>query len=192
VNQQEAAAWEIHQLLKKLGVAYAVIGGMAVQFWGEPRLTQDVDVTVAVPVEDTEYIVHEVLKIFKPRIDNALDFAIQNRVLLVRAGNDCPMDISLGLPGYEDEVMRRSVKYQVAPRKSINICSAEDLIIHKAIASRPQDIRDIESIVYRQRDILDESYIRQWLKEFADILYRPEILGYFEHPWRKIHDEATR
>lgn len=192
MNQQEAAAWEIHQLLKKMGTAYAIIGGMAVQFWGEPRLTQDVDMTVAVPVEDSEFFVREVLKIFKPRIENALDFAVQNRVLLIRASNGCPMDISLGLPGYEDEVMRRSIAYQVAPRKTIHICSAEDLIIHKAIASRPQDIRDIESVVYRQRDMLDEGYIRQWLKEFADILYRPEILGYFEYPWRKIHNEGAR
>jgi hypothetical protein len=30
------------------------------------------------------------------------------------------------------------------PEKSIRICSAEDLIIHKAVAGRPQDVADIQ------------------------------------------------
>jgi hypothetical protein len=69
------------------------------------------------------------------------------------------------------------------------LCSAEDLIIHKAVAGRPQDIRDIEGIVYRQRDKLEVTYIRQWLREFAEILYKPEIIEIFEQPWRKVHKQ---
>lgn len=39
MNAQEAAAWEMHQFFDSLGLPYAVIGGMAVQWWGEPRAT---------------------------------------------------------------------------------------------------------------------------------------------------------
>jgi predicted nucleotidyltransferase len=69
----------------------------------------------------------------------------------------------------------------------IRLCSAEDLIIHKAIAGRPQDIRDIEGIVYRQQTALDVAYIRQWLEAFEEILANPEINQRFEMPWRKIN-----
>lgn len=42
----------------------------------------------------------------------------------------------MGLPGYEDEVMRRAVEFELEPGKAIQVRSAEDLIIHKAIAGR--------------------------------------------------------
>lgn len=38
----------IHQALAALGHRHALIGGLAVQFWGQPRLTRDVDVTVLI------------------------------------------------------------------------------------------------------------------------------------------------
>jgi hypothetical protein len=120
-------------------------------------------------------------------MENALSFARQNRVVLVRATNGCNVDISLALPGYEDEMMRRVVQYELAPGKAVRICSAEDLVIHKAIAGRPQDVYDIEGIVFRQRDVLDVGYIRLWLNDFAELLARPEMLIHFEVPWSKIH-----
>jgi hypothetical protein len=49
VNQREQAAWEAHEYFTQLGVRYAFIGGTAVQFWGEPRFTADIDLTVATP-----------------------------------------------------------------------------------------------------------------------------------------------
>jgi hypothetical protein len=61
------------------------------------------------------------------------------------------VDISLALPGYEDELFRRAVDFEVEPGKSIRLCSAEDLVIHKAVAGRPQDVMDIEGVVLRQR-----------------------------------------
>ena len=83
--------------------------------------------------------------------------------------------------------MLRAVDYEMDPGKSIRIYSAEDLIIHKAVAGRPQDIRDIEGIVYRQRDALDASYIRRWLSDFADVLADPEVQNRFERSWKRVH-----
>lgn len=31
MNEQEAAAWELHEFFRSLGLPYAVIGGLAVQ-----------------------------------------------------------------------------------------------------------------------------------------------------------------
>ncbi|MDW8319219.1 MAG: nucleotidyl transferase AbiEii/AbiGii toxin family protein [Anaerolineae bacterium] len=188
MNQQEAAAWELHQFLRSLGLPYAVIGGMAVQWWGEPRATRDVDLTViAPPDQPTSVFIQQVLDRFPARIENALEFARRSRVILIAASNGCPVDISLGLPGYEEEVMRRAVEFELEPGKAIRVCSAEDLIIHKALAGRPQDVRDIEGIVYRQRDNLDTAVIRRWLRAFAELLDNSEIVERFERPWRRVH-----
>ncbi len=188
MNAQETAARELHEFFQSLGLPYVVIGGLAVQLWGEPRVTKDVDLTVAVPTDRPSGVfVQQVLDRFSPRIENALEFAQRSRVILIEASNGCPVDISLGLPGYEDEVMGRAVEFELETGKMIRFCSAEDLIIHKAIAGRPQDVRDIEGIVYRQRDALNVTIIRRWLQDFAELLENHEIVDRFERPWESIH-----
>jgi len=187
MNAQEAAAWELDQFFRALGLPYAVIGGMAVQWWGEPRATRDVDLTVMAPLDQpSSTFIRQVLGRFPGRIENAEEFARRNRIILITASNGCPVDISMGLPGYEEEVMQRATEFELEPGKAIRICSAEDLIIHKAIAGRPQDVRDIEGVVYRQRRALDVTTIRRWLRAFAELLDNPEIIERFERPWQRI------
>jgi hypothetical protein len=192
MNEQEEAAWELHLFLTDLGVSYAIIGGMATQYWGEPRFTQDVDVTVIAPPEESAQVIQQIVERFSARIPDAATFARRNRVILVRASNGCPLDISLGLPGYEASVMHRAADYDLEPDKRVHICSPEDLIIHKAVAGRPQDVRDIEGVIYRQRQALDVSYLRCWLNAFADVLADPEIRLRFERPWKRVHPARSR
>jgi hypothetical protein len=73
MNEQETAAWEIHEFFQSLGLPYAVIGGLAVQWWGEPRVTKDVDLTVVAPLDQpSSALVQQVLDRFSARIENAL------------------------------------------------------------------------------------------------------------------------
>jgi predicted nucleotidyltransferase len=95
------------------------------------------------------------------------------------------MPSSADWPGYEDELFRRAIDVELEPGKVIHVCSAEDLIIHKAIAGRPQDLADIDGVVLRQGKRLNTTCIRQWLKEFSDILAGSEILERFERAYRK-------
>lgn len=184
--EHEEAAWEVHQVLTNLGFPYAIIGGMAVQEWGDPRFTKDIDLTILAPLEDLEGTIETILSHFTSRVDDPLDLAIRSRMIVVQATNGYPIDMSLGVPGYEEEVMRRSVSYKLASGKEVRLCSAEDLIIHKAVAGRPQDIRDIEGVIFRQRRELDHKYIHHWLTIFSDILETSEVLERFERPYRKL------
>lgn len=137
-------------------------------------------------MDDPDTFIKQILDRFDSRVKDAHQFARKSRVILVKASNDIPLDISLGLPGYEDQVVERAIWYEVAPGKQIRLCSAEDLIIHKAVASRPQDIRDIEGVIYRQGSQLDAAYIRQWLTIFAELLENPDILQRFEQLWKQV------
>ena len=51
VGPLAGALRQLSQLLDRLGLPYMVIGGVANLVWGEPRTTQDVDVTVSVARE---------------------------------------------------------------------------------------------------------------------------------------------
>lgn len=82
--------------------------------------------------------------------------------------------------------MKRSVDCKIGKGCIIKICSAEDLIIHKAVAGRAQDIADIESIILRQGNKLDISYIRKWLQEFSNLLETNEVIDRFDKPWKQL------
>jgi len=186
MNLQFKAAQEVHQFFIKEGISYAIIGGIALQRWGEPRFTRDVDITILVNLSNEKEILKKILSVFSPRISNALEFAIKNRICLVQSKEGCEIDISLGITVYEEEVIHRTVDYHLRGENVIKICSAEDLIIHKAVAGRPQDLLDIESIFMRQGNNLDVKYIRKWLKEFSKILEMREILKRFDEPWKRL------
>ncbi len=170
-----AAAVEILDWLRAGGWESCLIGGMAVQRWGEPRLTQDVDVTVLVGPGLEPAFVDATLAGFSGRRPDARAFALAYRVLLIRAGNGVPVDLALGGTGFEIESVRRSTAWEIEPGCRVPTCSAEDLIVHKLIAGRPRDIADLDGIVGRQAGQLDMELIRRWVAGFADVLENPDL-----------------
>ncbi|MCJ7513577.1 MAG: nucleotidyltransferase [Anaerolineales bacterium] len=179
MNRQLNAALAMHDFFfENLKLNYTVIGGIALQFWGEPRFTLDLDLTVEDRL-DLGDLVKMTTEAFGSRVSDPYQFARQHRILLLSV-EDVNVDIALALQGYEESLFERSQTYEVEPGKSIHICSAEDLIIHKALAGRSQDLADIEGVIYRQRDLLDVRYIRSWLRKFSSALDNPELLAHFE------------
>lgn len=156
---------------------------------GEPRFTRDVDVTVFVNLGDEAKVIKKIITVFSPRITNAFEFALKNRVCLVKTKEGYEIDISLGIPGYEEEVIKRAVECKLEKEYAVKICSAEDLIIYKAVAGRPRDIGDIEGIILRQGKRLDRDYIKKWLCEFSAMLEMPEIRERFEKLWNQLMEE---
>lgn len=179
MNEQFKALKEIGAFLKKEKVKYMILGGIALQYWGEPRFTRDVDITVMVKPNKESIFIKRVLAAFKGRIKNAEDFALKNRVILIFSSNRIEIDISLGIPGYESESIKRVKKIKIN-KNFFPIVSAEDLIIHKLIASRARDIEDIKGVLIRQREKLDVKYIRYWLRIFSEILGKKEIVETFD------------
>ena len=66
----------------------------------------------------------------------------------------------------------------------IETCSAEDLVIYKLVAARPQDLVDVAGIVRRQRSALDVAQIRRWGQQFAELKEDPDFLRPFEEALR--------
>ncbi len=99
--------------------------------------------TLLVTLEEIENITTRLINKFIPRIHDTNEFVLRTRVLPVIASNGCEIDFSFGVPGYEESMLARSVSFEPAKGIQIRICSAEDLIIHKAVAGRPHDLQDI-------------------------------------------------
>lgn len=154
---------------------FCVVGGLAVQRWGEPRLTQDADLTLLTGLGDEDRFANEFLKHFRGRISNAADFAATNRVLLLYATNGTSVDISFGTLAFEFDMMDRTTSFHFADGIVLPTCSAEDLFVMKAFAGRPKDWHDAESVVIRQRGRLDKAYIMRHLSQLSELKEAPDL-----------------
>jgi hypothetical protein len=168
LSQLLLAAKEILDWLDDQNVDGCLIGGLAVQRWGEPRFTHDVDLTVLAEFGSEAQIVDILFQKLASRIDGAREFALRHRVALLRASNGVDIDIALGATSFEVESFRRASIFEFAPGLILRTCSAEDLLVHKVVAGRPQDIADIRGIINRQSDKLNLNLIRKWLKIFSE------------------------
>ncbi len=191
-NSPLAAAAEISAFLDGEGIPYVIIGGLAVQYWGEPRTTRDVDVIVLLAEDYADEFLVLAVQRFTPRIADAVNFAKQNRVLLLTAGNSVPIDLSLGIPGYEEEVIRRAITVQWPENRPLRIISCEDLLIHKCVAGRPRDIEDVESILLRRGNAVDLHYVRRWLEEFSMLIPEHDSASRFEDVLTKVGEQEQK
>lgn len=171
-------------------ISYVLIGGIAVQHWSEPRFTRNIDATVIVQPGKEEEALAVLTSIFTPRIPDYIQFALKYRVIPLTSSQGVDLYISFGLPGYEETVLDRSVEVVIAG-EAFPICSAEDLIIHKMVAGRPQDISDVQGVLLRQEYTLDFEYVAEWLKRFSELLEGPDLLELFERFRNDLLDEVT-
>lgn len=169
VNALFAAAADILAFCAARGWRCCVIGGVAVQRWGEPRQTRDVDLTLLTGLGGEEAFVDPILEHYAARIPEARRFAIERRVLLVETADGIPLDISLGGLPYEAGVVERATPCEVEPDVSLTTCSAEDLVVLKAFADRPQDWLDIEGVVVRQQSALNRDQVLANLRPLLEL-----------------------
>ncbi len=76
------AAWEFHLFLSERNIPYVIIGGIAAQYWSRPRLTNDVDITILSPIEETDNYIDLMTSEFEPRTSDVAEMAKKNRILL--------------------------------------------------------------------------------------------------------------
>ena len=155
MNPIFAAALEVQTFCQARGFRFCFIGGLALQRWGEPRLTQDVDLTVISGFGREAEFADAFLSAFARRIAHARDFALRHRVLLLASRGGIPVDIALGAMPFEERAVARASPFVVAEEAGLLTCSAEDLVVFKAFAGREQDWIDIEGIAVRQSRRLD-------------------------------------
>ncbi len=169
MNLLFAAAADLEAFCRARSWRWAIIGGLAVQRWGEPRQTRDVDVSILTGLRGEDRFIDALLAAYRPRIPDARPFAVAHRVVLVETATGVPLDISLaGIP-YEERMIDRSTPFAIDAGTTLTTCSAEDLVVLKAFADRPQDWLDIEGVMARQAGALDRTLIVDELGLLLDL-----------------------
>ncbi len=175
------AARDLQEFLASESLAFCFIGGIACQRWGEPRMTRDLDGTVIADFGQEMPVVRAVLRRYQPRIADPVSFALQARVLLVQDISGFGIDLSLGGMPYEHRLVARASAWGSPGAGTIRTCSAEDLVVLKAFASRPQDWIDIQHVIRRQAGSLDRELVIRELQPLVELKEEPEILDHLRH-----------
>ena len=180
MNEVIRAAADLQAVCEAERWRFCFIGGLAVQRWGEPRETVDVDLTLLTGFGDEDRFVSTLLERFEPRVDQPAAFARANRVLLLKARSGVGLDIALGGLPFEELAVSRATLFTFPPDVPLRTCSAEDLIVLKAFADRPKDWVDVEGIILRQAGTIDWDYVRLHLAPLVELKEAPEILEQLE------------
>lgn len=182
----EAALEALCLGLTEAGAPWAVIGGVAVIARGVRRFTTDIDVAVRGDAISVESLLNSLARFsIAPRIDDAVRFAEANLVLLLRhRDTGVDLDISLAWSAFEHDALATSTMTSFG-RVRAPMCTAESLVVFKAIAGRPKDIEDAEALLLLHPDI-DRSRVRSRVEELSVLAEAPEILEAFERLLRKV------
>ena len=174
------AAQEVLDVLSSNGHQACAIGGLAVLRWGQPRATQDADISVLAPLGEEADVIDLLVNRFPTRRPDAREFAKARRVLLITATNGAPVDVGLAALPFEREALERADVWTWSSDIAFPVCSAEDLIIYKLAAARPHDLVDVDGIVRLQWRRLDVDRIRSRAGQLSEMLEGPDLLEPFE------------
>ena len=182
-----AAAAEVEAFCGREGWQFCFIGAIAVQRWGTPRFTQDVDLTLFTGLGEEERFVDELLQQFPGRLRDARGFALARRVLLARTQTGVDLDIALGALPFEEGSVARASPWHINDAISLTTCSAEDLIVHKVFAARDRDWSDVEGVLIRQHGKLDLQHIRKELQLLLELKDDLTPMARFEQTLRTVN-----
>jgi hypothetical protein len=157
---------QIQKQLSDAGISSAVIGGLAVAIWGEPRLTRDVDMKVLLQRDQADHL----LSVLEPDytfLSNTPKQTLQRMgMLFVENIAGLRIDLLLADTPFDVQAIQRGRSVEIQPGQNITVCTPEDLILYKMISTRPRDYEDVRGVVRRQGQNLDDSYILNWLQQF--------------------------
>lgn len=161
-------------VLERLQVPYCLLGALAVSAWGLPRMTQDVDILLAIDQPQQNQLM-QALEAAGFRYDQTwadANSTIRDWHFRFQRGV-VPVDLMLPRDAHDQALLerRRRIPYGTLTVWAI---APEDLILHKLKVGRAQDFVDVVTVLQRQRNHLDMAYLRDW----AERLGIQEELGY--------------
>ena len=151
--------------LDAAGLPYMVFGGQAVLLHGEPRLTQDIDVTLGADPSRLGAALGVVQALGLTPLVDPEPFVAETYVLpCVESATGIRLDLVFSNEGYERTAIARTVTARVGGA-DVRFASVEDLLVQKLVAGRPRDLEDARGVLNRHPDA-DAGYVRRWLSEF--------------------------
>lgn len=161
------------------GLNFMLIGGQAVLLHGRPRLTEDIELTLAAGPESLSRVLVACRNLRLEPLPEDVEAFVRKTFVLPAAEPETGIrvDFIFSTIRYERQAIERAVRVELKG-VAVPFATAEDLILHKLFARRALDLEDATAVVHRQRDKLDWAYLERWGESSA------EIVGYEDLPDR--------
>ena len=163
-----AVARALAERLNARGQDYALGGAIALAYWGPPRATVDVDVTLYLPPErpsECVWLLQEIGCEFS--VVKAADSLREHGFCRVTyAGLDVDVFLPI-VPFYEAARVRR--KRVLLGEQPAVIWDAETLAVFKMMFFRRKDLADVEQILRAQGAGFDRAWVRDRLAEMYGV-----------------------
>ena len=143
------------QDLDELGASWALVGGLAVSTWCDPRLTRDIDVAVSVSSDqDAERLVrnlhqrgYETIEL----VEQEATARLATARLVRHAVPSILIDVLFASSGIETEIVQEALRTEVFAGVHVRVASRAHLIALKILArddrQRPQDYDDLVALL---------------------------------------------
>ena len=157
-----------------------LFGAQAVVLYGVPRLSADVDVTLALQPDTPERFAEDMQSAgFSLRVTDP-EFVRRTRVMpFVHVPTGMPLDVVLAGSGLEDEFLARARPTDVGGTV-LPVIDVEDLVIAKLLAGRPKDIDDAHALWKRHGPKADAGRIEATLRLLEEALAQGDLVASFE------------
>ena len=155
--------------LTGIGVEYYIVGSIASMYYGEMRLTQDVDLVVSMRYGHIAKAValfpEEAYYVSEDAVREAVRTGGQFNVVNLESSLKLDVMVSAG-GAFDESRFRRRRRVSLAADCEAWVASAEDVILKKLEYFREggsqKHVRDIRGIITTGREPLDEEYIERW------------------------------
>jgi len=140
--------------LEDLSQRWALVGGLAISVWVEPRTTRDIDLAVAVANDrQAERLVRDLRARGYDLLPEHFEQDAAGRLATVRFSVPgegealIVLDLLLSSSGLEPEVVEAALLVEIAPGLSVPVATPFHLLALKVLAGRPQDLLDIQNLL---------------------------------------------
>lgn len=166
-------------VLSRWGQWY-LFGAQAVVVHGVPRLSADLDVTLALhPHEPDRFARDMEVAGFLLRVRDPA-FVLRTRVMpFVHQATGMPLDVVLAASGLEEDFLSRAVTVDLGGTP-VPVIHVEDLMVAKILAGRPKDIDDVGALWRLHGQRADAARIRHNLAMLEEALTQNDLVPAFD------------
>lgn len=153
-----------------------MFGAEAVNLYGFPRRTADLDLTIDLEARDPMDFAAALGKAgFQARFPDE-EFIRTTRVIpVVHRATGLPVDLVLAGPGLEQLFLDRAKRRRIAGTH-IPVIAPEHLVVTKLLARRPKDLDDIRELLALRSGSLDHGHIEELLGDIEQALGQSDLL----------------
>jgi len=156
--------------LEDLNLPYLITGSMATIAYGEPRLTNDIDVVIRMlPGQVAAFCSAFPSEEFYVSAETVADaVAGHGQFNILHPTSGLKIDVMIAdSSDFNESRFARAQRLQVAPDRMVSFASPEDVIIKKLVfyqdGGSDKHLRDIRGVLAVMDDEIDRSYIDRWV-----------------------------